>query len=184
MPNRSDSQPVSSPSLGATLLFWTMLSAGAACLAVALLAPSWVEHRQALRAWAEADAEVRRLRAQVEMYERQVKHIRTDAAYVARLAQDGGFSVAEARRIEEAAQQAAEAPVEPPDAFSEAAAVVEGGMREYPALAVFVDPRTRPGVMAMSVALILSAFIIFARRRVPGSPPAELKRPAPRRSAT
>lgn len=164
--------------LGATLIFWLMLAAGVVCLAIALLAPGWMEHRQALRAWADADQEVRRLRAQVEMYERQIQHIRTDAAYVARLAEDGGFSVAEAQRIQKAAEVAAQAPVEAPDAFPAAAALVERGLDEYPALTVFLDSRTRPAVFAMSAALIACAFIIFSRRRPAHLAGVKAKRPS------
>lgn len=82
------------------ILVWLLMLTGGAALAGALLIPPWLELQALREVHAEAQERLRDLQDRVVRVERQIEHLRSDPAYVERIARDEiGFEPADVDTI-------------------------------------------------------------------------------------
>lgn len=162
-------------------LFWIMsLSAGGVLAACAIL-PAWFEYWAASRAFGEKTAQLEALETQAVLRDRELEHLRHDAAYIERIArQELGVTKVGVESlvldVDDVAPlagpplpggQAVAGPPAPDSAsgyFSlpELSQRIEQMVRKYPTLSVFVHPATRGPLMVMSFAVLLAAIVLLA----------------------
>lgn len=158
--------------LAASVLFWLMTLLGGGSLAASLLLPAWLEYRASQRALRDVQQRIARTEYRIRCAQAQLRHLRDDPSYIARLARrEFGTPVPGVRTVfvydpprepgpPPTAPDAGPAPEStPPDeAFARA---LERRVPSDPWLAVFVLPPTRPWVMLFSAGLLVSAWILL-----------------------
>ncbi len=167
--------------LTASILFWAMTLLGGGSLAASLLLPAWLEYRASQRALRAVQQRIARTEYRIRCAQAQLRHLREDPSYIARLAREEfGTPVPGVRTVfvyqsagqpqhaATAALPAADAAV--PQATSPApgedlATQLERRIRRDPWLAVFVLPPTRPWVMLFSAGLLVAAWVLLPAAR-------------------
>lgn len=156
-------------------LFWATFTTGGGTLIAMLLLPSWIEYAQLQQLHADAQRELAEVRGALQTVDKQIEHLQTDPAYIARLARRE-FGVmppgAQAITLAHAAPVSATSPGElDPRAAHPAAvralrdnanlsAALARAARANPLVSVFVLPETRPALMLLAWMLLLSAAVI------------------------
>jgi hypothetical protein len=160
----------------AALLCWVMALTSGAALALCLVLPPWIDYQAAL---AQREASQQRRAAieqRLEAVRRQNEHLQNDPAYLIRLAREelggavqppGAASVKISPSEQQAAldeQHAVPAPSgEAEDVLPELTVFLKQVLDRYPQAYLFVSEKTRPGIMAMSSALLLTAIVLLGR---------------------
>lgn len=170
-----------------TLIFWLMALVGGGALAPCLILPPWLEYKAQLERRRAADAHVAELQQRLRSAEKQLDHLRNDPAYLLRVAEaefgtrldtTGAQTVLvepsptdrpELRVETPAAPHAAAAP--DPEPLPELSIYVEQMLLRYPHAHLFVDPHTRPVIMGLGGALVLTAVGLLGRAGVREQPP-------------
>ncbi len=159
-----------------TLLFWLMALIGGAALAPCLILPPWLEYQAQLERRKAADAYVQALEQNLRASEKQIEHLHNDPAYILRLGeQEFGNSVhlpkAETALIapspagsDEDESSAATQPSRRSDELvPELSAFFEQMLQRYPHAWLFVNDSTRPVLMSLGAALLLTAVVLLGR---------------------
>lgn len=152
-----------------SVLFWAMLLAGGFPLAACLVLPAWFEYDAARRQHEEAELRVARLEQRRNAVDRQIEHLQDNEEYLARLLrresglEDGGQTIAvvdpnlHLESLEPSPASVEDTPL------AELSAFVDQTVRRYPVAAIFVVNHTRPLVMAVSGAMVVSALLLLCR---------------------
>ncbi len=161
-----------------TLMFWITVLAGAAMLAPCLILPPWIEYQAQLERRRAADAYVAAIERQLYTTKMQIEHLQNDPAYIVRLARrEFGDSIKtpgvetilvgpspdepEATQNKPAAE--ASATEAGPEFLPELSEFLEKVLSRYPYAYLFVNERTRPVVIGLSTALLLTAVVLLGR---------------------
>jgi hypothetical protein len=155
------------------ILFWIMLLIGVSVMAPCLLLPAWLEHQAARACLRERTERVAQLEAHLLTLEKQIEHMKTDPAYVLRLAEaEYGHlfpelaretipvATAPARDSAVHTTAPAEPETEPP---LQLAGYLEQMLARYPQSWAFVQAPTRHGLMLMAGVLIVAAIVLLGR---------------------
>ena len=152
-------------------LFWLMVLLGTATLAPCLLLPAWLEYQATLDLRALRTYQVQRREAELANLRSQREHLRTDDAYVLRLAREQlNIEIPGVERIPvepaSLAEPAAAAvypplPVAEDELVPELSALVEQVFQRHPLMRMFVRPETRPSLMLIGGGLIVSAIVLL-----------------------
>ncbi|MFO0839731.1 MAG: hypothetical protein U1D55_14545 [Phycisphaerae bacterium] len=160
------------------LLFWFMFLGGGAILAAALLLPAWLDyeaararHRQALER--ETEHELRQT-----ILSNQIEHLRSDPAYVDRLARrELGIDAGQVQTIVLLPPASDEiVPEESPaeSALSvdddEISVTVRVALQRYPALGLLLNTQLRPLLIGLAAGLVLTALVLLNRQRPRNAP--------------
>lgn len=159
-------------------LFWTLTALALGGLAPCLILPAWTDYQQALRLQAVRRNSAERLTAEVAGQQKQIAHLQNDVAYRERVLYEevgidppGIETILVDRRTRPRENNNAavgrlrrSAPIDD-DIFPALTAVAESAMDRYPNWThVFVLDQTRPLVMGMSGALLISTILLLGGR--------------------
>ena len=160
------------------LLFWVMALLGGAALAPCLILPPWLEYQAQLERRKAADAYVRALKQNLDTAQKQIEHLRNDPAYIMRLGeQEFGDSIhlpkVETVLIAPSPDSADDSGLTPetnpaaaanePELVPELSAFFERVLRQYPHAWLFVNSSTRPVLMSLGAALLVTAVVLLGR---------------------
>ncbi|MCK4342474.1 MAG: hypothetical protein KAY37_12210 [Phycisphaerae bacterium] len=163
-----------------TVLFWAMLLLGTAVLAPCLILPPWIEYQAQLERRKAAEAYVAALEQRLRAAEKQIDHLQNDPAYLLRLAQrEFGDDIptpgAETILIDPSPNEPAALSDDETGIATDAAGeeflpelstFLERVIRRYPRARLFVDSRSRPVLMGLGGALLLTAMVLLGRAGV------------------
>jgi len=158
-----------------TLLFWVVILIGTAILVPCLLLPPWLDYQTAYRHREAAGTHVETLERRLRGAEKRLDRLQNDDTYVLRLAEDEfgetfrtpsvetiHVDIAESQpAIMSEGEEASGDPVPLP----EVATFVDHMLDEYPITRLYVSPHTRPVLMAIGAAVLLSAIVLVGRPR-------------------
>ena len=158
-------------------LFWTLTALALGGLAPCLILPAWADYQQALRLQAVRRNSAERLTAEVAGQQKQIAHLQNDVAYRERVLYEevgidppGIETILVDRRTRPrennnaAARRRRSAPIDD-DIFPTLTTVAESAMDRYPNWThVFILDQTRPLVMGMSGALLISTILLLGGR--------------------
>lgn len=146
-----------------------MLAAGGLPLAACLVLPAWFEYDAARRQHEEAELRIARLEQRRSAVDRQIEHLQENEEYLSRLLrresgrEDGGETIAVVDPNLHLEALAPPAPTAEETPLAELSAFVDQAVRRYPVAAIFVVNHTRPLVMAVSGAMVVSALLLLCR---------------------
>lgn len=157
-------------------LFWTLTALALGGLAPCLILPAWTDYQQALRLQAVRRNSAERLAAEVAAQQKQIAHLQNDVAYRERVLYEevgidppGIETILVDRRTRprennNAAARRRSAPIDD-DIFPTLTTVAVSAMERYPNWThVFILDQTRPLVMGMSGALLISTILLLGGR--------------------
>jgi len=152
---------------GANILALCMLLAGGGSLFACVYLPPWLELRALRAVHAAEHRRVVALEEHVIRLAKQIEHIRTDPAYMERLArrefglETPGVEVIPVEVRQDPTADGAERTEAPPaDEFADE---LEHAVQTNPFIAVFVTDATRPVVMGMSGVVVLFGVFLLTR---------------------
>ncbi|MBK9118216.1 MAG: septum formation initiator family protein [Phycisphaerales bacterium] len=172
-----------------TALFWCMFLAGGFVLAPCLLLPAWLERQAQIELLHARQAQLAQLRDRLVVAEKQIDFLQNDPAYILRIAQrEFGYSAGPLAREGLATgvpladgQLVLPDPVAPPatprlmpallppthlpGTQPDLATFVQLTLDRHPRIWFFVDPYTRPTLMALGGGLILCALVLLGDTR-------------------
>lgn len=156
---------------GTALLAWLMFLLGGTSLFACLFLPPWRELRAQRQAYADAQRRIAELEDRLTGVTRQIEHLRSDPAYIERLArkefgtETPGVEFKPVAIQQDAASRPDPASNTPPR--DKLATSLEQATYTSPFVSVFVLDETRPIVMAMSGVLMIVALILLLRSGTP-----------------
>lgn len=165
-----------------TALFWLMFLVGGGSLVIGLYLPPWLENHALNDQLLDVQRRVSELEARLTALDVQAEHLRTDPAYLERLARRE-FGIATPGRetvlIESIPLDGppdAPADLEPVSTRARIESAIETAARTHPVVSLYVRDHTRPIVLGMSLVLMLAAVVLLGRSS-PSADPDAASRP-------